>query len=70
MSNPVDPATAKEVTELYCSLAVIMDQIDSCGPTEMIGAAFDGRELANARELLRKYRTLVYGKRGGNRDPS
>lgn len=50
------------VRALYANLAVIMDQIDSCSPTEMIGAAFDGRELASARRLLRDNRELVYGK--------
>jgi len=39
--------------QLWAALAVVMDQIDSCGPTEMIGAAFDGRELDRAREALR-----------------
>lgn len=39
--------------DLLAALAVILDQIDSCGPTEMIGAAFDGRELETARELVK-----------------
>ena len=56
------PSLFEAVNALYVNLAVIMDQIDSCAPTEMIGAAFDGRELASARELIRKYHLLVYGK--------
>lgn len=57
-----DEGLLEIVRALYCNLAVIMDQIDSCGPTEMIGAAFDGRELETARHLIAQHRELVYGK--------
>jgi len=57
MARQSDPTGRFELTklenDLLAALAVIMDQIDSCGPTEMIGAAFDGRELTRARELVK-----------------
>lgn len=55
VSTPSEPKNS--LTErLAAALGVIMDQIDSAGPTEMIAAVFDGRELQRARDLLKEGR--------------
>ena len=40
------------IAELEAAMGVILHQIRSSGPTEMVGAIFDGREIKRAEDLL------------------
>lgn len=59
------PEMFAALEKLQWTAATVMDQIRSSGPSEMIGAIFDGRELALNKEALKAANEILQKARGG-----
>ena len=52
-------ATSEALKKLAWTTAGVLDQIRSAGPTEMISAVFDGRELKLAEDAVKEAEKLL-----------
>jgi DNA-binding NarL/FixJ family response regulator len=58
------PELLEALTKLKWTTAGVMAQMQGCQPTEMIGAIFDGRELALAKEALTQAEAAIRKAKG------